>query len=139
MARSVLLASGTLAPLASFAAELRLPFPTCLENPHVIDTSRQVLAGVVAKGVTGKKLNSSFQNRETTEYKLELGRTLSNFARILPGGLLVFFPSYSALESAVSFWRGEDRSSGGGSAIWSALEGAKGASRSHAGPTPTSY
>ena len=77
MARSVLLASGTLAPLASFAAELRLPFPTCLENPHVIDTSRQVLAGVVAKGVTGKKLNSSFQNRETTEYKLELGRTLS--------------------------------------------------------------
>lgn len=59
--RSVLLASGTLAPLASFAAELMLPFPNRLENPHVIDTTRQVLAGVVAKGVTGHSLNSSYQ------------------------------------------------------------------------------
>lgn len=34
--RSFLLTSGTLSPLASFAAELRLPFPISLENPHVI-------------------------------------------------------------------------------------------------------
>lgn len=35
--RSILLTSGTLAPLGSFAQELQLPFPVKLENPHVID------------------------------------------------------------------------------------------------------
>jgi hypothetical protein len=38
--RSILLTSGTLSPLASFAAELGLPFPVQLENPHVIHPSQ---------------------------------------------------------------------------------------------------
>lgn len=38
--RSVLLTSGTLSPLDSFAYELQLPFPITLENPHVIDPSQ---------------------------------------------------------------------------------------------------
>ena len=38
--RSVLLTSGTLAPLDSFAHELQLPFKISLENPHVIDPSQ---------------------------------------------------------------------------------------------------
>lgn len=33
----MLLTSGTLAPLDSFAAELGVPFDVRLENPHVID------------------------------------------------------------------------------------------------------
>lgn len=37
---SILLTSGTLSPLDSFAAELGLPFPVRLENPHVIDPSQ---------------------------------------------------------------------------------------------------
>ena len=35
--RSVLLTSGTLSPLASFAHELQIPFRVQLENPHVIN------------------------------------------------------------------------------------------------------
>jgi len=38
--RSILLTSGTLSPLNSFAAELQLPFPITLENPHVIDPAQ---------------------------------------------------------------------------------------------------
>ena len=34
---SILLTSGTLSPLDSFAHELALPFEVRLENPHVID------------------------------------------------------------------------------------------------------
>lgn len=41
--RSVLLTSGTLAPLDSFAHELQLPFKISLENPHVIDPSQVCL------------------------------------------------------------------------------------------------
>ncbi len=38
--RSIVLTSGTLAPLGSFAAELGLPFPITLENPHVVPASQ---------------------------------------------------------------------------------------------------
>lgn len=38
--RSVLLTSGTLSPLDSFAHELQLPFKISLENPHVVDPSQ---------------------------------------------------------------------------------------------------
>lgn len=42
--RCVLLTSGTLSPLDSFALELGVPFPVRLENPHVIGP-HQVLQG----------------------------------------------------------------------------------------------
>lgn len=65
---SILLTSGTLSPMDSFAEELSLPFPVQLENPHVIDTS-QVWVGVVPVGPSGHKLNSSYQTRNSREYK----------------------------------------------------------------------
>jgi hypothetical protein len=66
-----LLASGTLAPLASFALELRLPFPHRLENPHVIDPSKQVFACVLGRGVSGRALNSSYGQRDSGTYKVQ--------------------------------------------------------------------
>lgn len=62
--RSVLLTSGTLSPLESFAHELQLGFRYTLENPHVIDPS-QVWVGVVPAGPTGTTLNSSYANRNS--------------------------------------------------------------------------
>lgn len=38
--RSILLTSGTLSPLESFAAELQLEFPIRLQNPHIIAPSQ---------------------------------------------------------------------------------------------------
>ena len=38
--RSVLLTSGTLSPLESFAHELQLGFKYTLENPHVIEPNQ---------------------------------------------------------------------------------------------------
>jgi regulator of telomere elongation helicase 1 len=38
--RSILLTSGTLSPLDSFAQELQIPFPVQLENPHVTSASQ---------------------------------------------------------------------------------------------------
>lgn len=65
-----MLASGTLAPLASFAQELRLPFPHQLENPHVIDAAKQVFACVLGRGVSGRALNSSYGQRDSGTYKV---------------------------------------------------------------------
>lgn len=39
-ARCVILTSGTLSPLNSFAAELQVPFPVTLENPHIIGANQ---------------------------------------------------------------------------------------------------
>jgi regulator of telomere elongation helicase 1 len=40
--RCVILTSGTLAPLNSFAAELQVPFPITLENPHIIGSNQVI-------------------------------------------------------------------------------------------------
>lgn len=46
-----------------------------------------------------------------------MGRTICNFCRIVPDGLLVFFPSYSLMKSNQESW--ED------SGIWRTLSGIK--------------
>ena len=89
----VLLTSGTLAPLDSFAFELQLPFPIRLENPHIIAPS-QVWIGVLAQGPSGCSLNSSFAFRSSSTYHAELGSALVNFSRIVPDGMLLVFHSF---------------------------------------------
>ncbi|KAJ1687934.1 hypothetical protein LUZ63_019324 [Rhynchospora breviuscula] len=102
--RSIILTSGTLSPLDSFALELNMEFPIRLENPHVID-SDQIWVGVVPTGPSGYPLNSSFRTRDSLEYKQELGNTIVNFARIVPDGLLVFFPSYYMMDQCIECWK----------------------------------
>ncbi|ETL25696.1 hypothetical protein L916_20483 [Phytophthora nicotianae] len=101
---NVILTSGTLSPLDTTVKELGIDFPVRLENNHVVDAD-QVWVGVVGTGVTGKKLNSSYNFRSTETYLLELGNTIVNFTRLVPHGLLVFFPSYSILEESVNKWQ----------------------------------
>ena len=103
--RSVVVTSGTLSPLPSYSLELGLPFPHTLENPHII-ADDQIYVRVIGKGVSGKLLNSSFNRRDDEEYIAELGNTLSSLARVVPGGMLVFFPSYSVMESCIDRWGG---------------------------------
>jgi regulator of telomere elongation helicase 1 len=100
----IMIASGTLSPLETTIKELGIEFPVRLENSHVIDAN-QVWVGVVGTGVTGKKLNSSYATRSTDEYQLELGNTIVNFTRLVPKGLLVFFPSYTNLEQSIERWQ----------------------------------
>ncbi|CAL4105445.1 unnamed protein product, partial [Meganyctiphanes norvegica] len=102
--RSIILTSGTLSPLASFTTELQVPFPIQLENPHIIQ-GHQVWVGVVNKGPDGFSLNSSFKNRSDPRYIASLGQTILNFSRIVPDGLLVFFPSYPIMLKCKEEWQ----------------------------------
>ena len=132
-ARSLLLTSGTLSPLPALAAELSpLAFPVTLENPHVVPDSN-VWASVVSTGPLGTRLNSSFRTRESSEYKADLGCLVASVAAAAPGGLLVFFPSYAALGSAVSHWKSAKAPpklappySANSATIWDAIVWAKG-------------
>ncbi|CAN8233359.1 unnamed protein product [Cochlearia groenlandica] len=101
---SIILTSGTLSPMDSLAQELKLDFPVRLENPHVI-SSNQLWAGVVSTGPSGCVLNSSYRNRDAPEYKQELGNVIVNFSRVVPDGLLIFFPSYYLMDRCIAFWK----------------------------------
>nr|XP_020016632.1 regulator of telomere elongation helicase 1 isoform X2 [Castor canadensis] len=105
--RTLILTSGTLAPLSSFALEMQIPFPVCLENPHVIDR-HQLWVGVIPRGPDGAQLSSAFDKRFSEECLSSLGKALGNIARVVPHGLLVFFPSYPVMEKSLEFWKARD-------------------------------
>ena len=84
--RSILVTSGTLSPLDSYAMELDLPFPNRLENPHIISND-QIHVRVIGKGVSGQLLSSSYGRRQDADYHKELGNTLVSLSRVVPGGM----------------------------------------------------
>ncbi|XP_068118572.1 regulator of telomere elongation helicase 1 isoform X3 [Hyperolius riggenbachi] len=102
--RSIILTSGTLCPLSSFTMEMQIPFPVSLENPHVIE-KHQIWVGVVPQGPDGAQLSSAFDRRFSTDYLSSLGKTIGNIARVIPHGLLVFFPSYPVMDKSIEFWK----------------------------------
>ncbi|XP_051887107.1 regulator of telomere elongation helicase 1 isoform X2 [Pristis pectinata] len=104
--RSIILTSGTLSPLSSFTSEMQIPFPVSLENPHVID-KHQIWIGIVPKGPDGVQLSSAYNKRFSPEYMSSLGKTMVNLCRVVPNGLLVFFPSYPVMEKSLEFWKEE--------------------------------
>lgn len=82
-----------------------LPFMHTLENEHIISKD-QILVRVVGKGVSGKALTSTFNRRDDIEYVTELGNTIISLTRVIPGGVLIFFPSYGAMETCLEKWGG---------------------------------
>ena len=111
---SVLCASGTLSPPPFVCGRIRITTYVGLQNPHVVDAEKDLLCAVVGSGPNNVALKSTYTERRTIGYKQELGLTICQAAEQLDrGGLLVFFPSYPALNDAVEHWRG--------SSLWSRL------------------
>ncbi|KRT78296.1 helicase [Oryctes borbonicus] len=122
--RCVILTSGTLSPLQPLISELELKITVRLENPHIIGKN-QVCVKIIPKGPDNEVLNGSYRNRYrpdlivimkfdenfdsrgNTKYIASLGRTIQNFVRIIPGGVLIFFPSYPILRVCQEQWQHE--------------------------------
>ncbi|XP_034029355.1 regulator of telomere elongation helicase 1 [Thalassophryne amazonica] len=102
--RSIILTSGTLSPLSSFTSEMRISFPVRLENSHVIERD-QIFVGVIDRGPDGVLLSSAFDRRFVPENMASLGNTVANLSRVVPHGLLVFFPSFPLMEKTLQFWK----------------------------------
>ena len=120
MARCFILASGTLAPTASFASELGAPFPIRLEAPHVVDMQRQVWAGSTGaapllsngggENSNNKQqqlvpLTATFKAAASFAFQDGVAACLLSAASVVPGGILAFFPSYAALDRLMTRWR----------------------------------
>lgn len=102
-------------PSPRAASPQGLQFPVRLENTHVISQA-QVWAGVLPKGPAGRRLTSAYGARDSADYKEELGNTVVNFARVVPDGLLVIFPSYHVMSACVESWQ-----QAGSPSIWERL------------------
>ena len=48
---------------------------------------------------------AKYTNRDSENYMSSLGQLILNFVKIVPHGVLVFFPSYRALEVTTDYWR----------------------------------
>ena len=102
--RSIVLTSGTLSPMLTFASELEVRFPVSLEANHVIDKS-QVWVGTLTHGPTGHCLNATYQNTNSYAFQDEVGRLVFNICSTIPHGVLVFLPSYKLLNDLSSRWK----------------------------------
>ncbi|KAH7479926.1 Fanconi anemia group J protein [Phytophthora ramorum] len=113
-ARSVILTSGTLSPMESFAGELGVDFPIRLEANHVVNMRKQVFIGAVMHGPGNVDLQSTYNNQQDIKYQDSVGQLLLQYSQAVPGGILMFFPSYSLLNKLTTRWKKTK--------LWSQLE-----------------
>ncbi|KAI8336223.1 hypothetical protein BC941DRAFT_428637 [Chlamydoabsidia padenii] len=103
-AHSMILTSGTLSPLDTFASELETDFSATLEANHVIDPS-QVWVGTVPVGPSGVTLKGVYSVVESLQYQDDVGQALQDIINIVPFGILCFLPSYSTLDKLIKRWK----------------------------------
>lgn len=101
---SIILTSGTLAPLKPLLIELGIPVSVQLENPHVVSAS-QICVQIIPNGSDNQVLNSSYENRNNPKYIQSLGCTILSLCSVVPNGLLVFFPSYPVMNKCQESWQ----------------------------------
>ncbi|KAI0036475.1 DNA repair helicase [Vararia minispora EC-137] len=107
-ARSVILAGGTMSPMSDLINNL---FRYTDKNQiatfscgHIIPKAN--LRAVALKAAPSKRtLKLSASSLQDHTLLSELGQTLLNFTRITPGGMVVFFPTYKALNQSMKFWK----------------------------------
>ncbi|KAG1712977.1 hypothetical protein DVH05_000707 [Phytophthora capsici] len=102
---SVILASGTLSPMDSFAGELGVDFPIRLEANHVVNMRKQVFVGALMTGPGSVDLLSTYKNQQSFKYQDSMGYLLLQYAQMIPGGILMFFPSYALMGILRARWK----------------------------------
>ncbi|KAL2093534.1 hypothetical protein ACEWY4_010846 [Coilia grayii] len=107
--RAVIIAGGTMQPVADFKEQLLLAAGVTEERirefscGHVIPP-QNILPIVLCAGPSGQELEFTFQTRDTPKMMEETGRVLSNLCNIVPGGVVCFFPSYEYERKILEFW-----------------------------------
>ena len=114
--RSVILTSGTLTPMDTFAAELGVDFPVVFSGGHVIDPHNQLFAVALEKGPRNFPMVFNYQNMKNVDLLVDVCQVIllsltsfthssnphnrRHYRRVCaatPGGVLVFFPSISVM------------------------------------------
>eukprot|EP01105_Mastigella_eilhardi_P006669 TRINITY_DN1820_c0_g1_i2.p1 TRINITY_DN1820_c0_g1~~TRINITY_DN1820_c0_g1_i2.p1 ORF type:complete len:610 (-),score=178.14 TRINITY_DN1820_c0_g1_i2:26-1855(-) len=94
-ALSVILTSGTLAPMGLFCSELGTSFPITIELNHFVTHEQVFVSAVTSSG--GVDLTLTYQRVQQRNVMDAIGAALLAIAQVTPGGLLCFFPSYGVM------------------------------------------
>ncbi|KAK7097155.1 ATP-dependent DNA helicase DDX11-like [Littorina saxatilis] len=109
-ARAVIVAGGTMQPISEFKDQLfhaaGLPSHRIMEFScgHVVAPDH-LLALTLAVGPTGVPLDFTYQARDSPRLLDELGRVLINVCSVVPGGVVIFFPSYDYEQRVSAHWQ----------------------------------
>eukprot|EP00178_Gracilaria_changii_P010121 TRINITY_DN294_c0_g1_i1.p1 TRINITY_DN294_c0_g1~~TRINITY_DN294_c0_g1_i1.p1 ORF type:complete len:883 (+),score=107.32 TRINITY_DN294_c0_g1_i1:6834-9482(+) len=117
-ARSVIVTSGTLTPTNSFAGELDTTFSISKTLPHVVNVKNQLFVAVAGEGPKKVLFDATFRGSSTFAFQDALGDALVDYCTVIPGGVLVFFPSYRMMDQLQRRWKA--------SGAWERLENTKG-------------
>jgi len=103
--RSVIITSGTISPLEMYPKMLN--FTTVVQESYSMTLARRsFLPMIVTRGSDQAAISTSFQVRNEVGVVRNYGTLLTEFAKITPDGLVVFFPSYLYMEQIISMWQG---------------------------------
>ncbi|KAG8214759.1 ATP-dependent DNA helicase [Butyriboletus roseoflavus] len=106
-ARSVILAGGTMSPISDVIAQLFSWLPperlSTFSCGHIVPRSH-VQTLCVTKGPVGSLLEFKYAQQTDRRLLGELGQLILNLCGVVPGGMVVFFPSYSSLNLAREAW-----------------------------------
>ncbi|PSK46429.1 hypothetical protein B9Z65_5397 [Elsinoe australis] len=107
-ARSVILCGGTMSPITDYLTQLFPYLPasriTTLSCSHVIPPSNLHVT-TLSTGPSSTPFDFSFSARSSPLLLSSLGQTLLHLLPLIPDGVVLFFPSYSYLDTVLSAWR----------------------------------
>ncbi|KAI9736641.1 MAG: DNA-dependent ATPase of the nucleotide excision repair factor 4 complex [Cirrosporium novae-zelandiae] len=102
---SVIITSGTISPLEMYPK--MLGFTAVIQESYSMTLARRsFLPLIVTRGSDQAQISSGFQIRNDPGVVRNYGNLLTEFSKITPDGIVVFFPSYLYMESIISMWQG---------------------------------
>jgi DNA excision repair protein ERCC-2 len=102
---SVIITSGTISPLEMYPK--MLGFNAVVQESYSMTLARKsFLPMIVTRGSDQASISTGFQVRNELGVVRNYGNLLTEFAKITPDGMVVFFPSYLYMESIISMWQG---------------------------------
>ncbi|KAF2835740.1 ATP-dependent RNA helicase CHL1 [Patellaria atrata CBS 101060] len=124
-ARAVILAGGTMSPMEDYTQYLFSYLPRSrlmtLSCGHVIPPAN-LFVSPVTQGQNGMEFNFTFEKRNIDSTIQQLGNTILQVIKVIPDGVVVFFPSYAYLDKCVTIWK---RSTGSSKSFFQALSDIK--------------
>jgi len=100
---SVVITSGTLSPLDMYPKMLQFT-PVVQETYSMTLTRNAFLPLVITRGSDQVAISSRFEVRNDPAVVRNFGSILVEYSKIVPDGIVAFFPSYLYMESIVAAW-----------------------------------
>ncbi|XP_067907179.1 ATP-dependent DNA helicase DDX11 isoform X2 [Heterodontus francisci] len=108
--RAVVIAGGTMQPVTDFKEQLLLSSGVSVDRltefscGHVIPPEN-ILPIILCSGPSRQQLEFTYQKRDKPQLLDECGRVLVNLCKVVPGGIVCFFPSYEYEKHVYDHWK----------------------------------